>query len=224
MSTENQIEGVKGLDSITEFYENNKKNINIAGIGLILAAIGLWWYFNKIIPARATEAQDSFFMAERYYQQDSLDKALNGDGINLGMIDIADEYGSTKVGDMANYYAGRILLQKDQYNEAIEYLDNVAFTDEFMAAQVITLKGDCYSELGEYKKAGDVYMKAANKRDNKLSSPIALKKAAYAFEEANAYEDAIEALERIEDEYYNFSQGLSIDLRKAKLKAKMASQ
>ncbi|MBT8327194.1 MAG: tetratricopeptide repeat protein, partial [Bacteroidia bacterium] len=166
MSTEEQLSEIKGVESLKQFYETNKQNINIAAIAAILLLAGVWYYYKQYKPSLEIEASDSLFMAERYYGEDSLNLALNGDGINLGMIDIADEYGSTKVGERATYFAGRILLEQGKYNESLEYLEDASFDDEFLAAQIIALQGDCYSELGEYEKAGDYYMKAANKRSN----------------------------------------------------------
>lgn len=224
MSTEEQNNSEYSVESVKDFYENNQRNINIAGIALIVIAAGIWYYFNQYVPQKEQDAQEALFMAERYFKQDSLDKALNGDGINLGMKDIADEYGSSKSGKLATYYAGRILLSKGQFEDALDYFEDVSFDDEFIAAQVITLQGDCYSELGNYGEAGDYYMKAANKRANKLTTPIALKKAAEAFEEANQMEDAIEALERLEEEYFEFSQEYNVEMRIAKAKAKLAAQ
>ncbi|MDZ7774475.1 MAG: hypothetical protein U5L09_02100 [Bacteroidales bacterium] len=52
------------------------------------------------------EATSQIFVAERYFEQDSLQLALNGDGQYPGFVEIADEYGMTKTGNLAHYYAG----------------------------------------------------------------------------------------------------------------------
>ena len=65
----------------------------IAGIALIVIAAGIYYYNSIYKPELELEAGNSLFMAERYYGNDSLTKALNGDGVNLGVIDIADEFG-----------------------------------------------------------------------------------------------------------------------------------
>ena len=170
------------------------------------------------------EAADSFFMAERYFGLDSMDKALIGDGVHLGMIDIADEFGSTKIGNQASYYAGRILLDQGKFEEALDYLNAASMDDEIMAAQVITLRGDCYSEMEDYEKAGKTYMNAASKRDNELTAPYALMKAGAAFEEAGSYDAAADAYGEIEESYPNSRQAEFVKALIARAEAKQASQ
>jgi tetratricopeptide (TPR) repeat protein len=224
MSTEEQLSGSIGIHTITEFYEKNRKNVSIAGIALIILAAGIWYYKSIYKPGLEEEAADSFYMAERYFGADSLTLALNGDGTHLGMIDIADEFSGTKVGEQATYYAGRILLEQGKYEEALDYLEDVDMDDEFMAAMVVVLRGDCLSELEKYEDAADQYMKAAEMRDNTLSTPYALLKAGIAYEEAKELDDALEAYERIFEDFGETKEARSIEIRIARVKAKLAAE
>jgi predicted negative regulator of RcsB-dependent stress response len=224
MSTEEQTAENKGIQSIAAFLETNKNNVLIAGIALIIVAGGIYYYNNSYTPAMETEASESLFMAERYFSQDSLDKALNGDGLNLGMKDIADEFGSTSAGSRANFFAGRILLEKGQFQEALDYLSDVSMGDEIMAAQVTTLKGDCYSEMEQYEKAGDTYMKAANMRDNNLTTPYALLKAGAAYEEAGEFDDAKSAYEKLQANYSDSRLSDRVEARIARVEAKLSAE
>ncbi|MCK7533767.1 MAG: hypothetical protein MZV63_23435 [Marinilabiliales bacterium] len=54
----------------------------------------------------------------QYFSQDSLKLALNGDGNNLGFIDIAESIQVTKSGKLANFYAGTCLMHLGQFEEA----------------------------------------------------------------------------------------------------------
>jgi predicted negative regulator of RcsB-dependent stress response len=224
MSNEDQIPHIKGIESLKDFYESNKKNINIAGIAAILLLAGVYYYFKFYKPSVETDAKDSFFMAERYFGQDSLNLALNGDGMNLGMINIADEYGSTKTGNLASYYAGVILLKQGKYQQALDYIKDVDMEDEIMAAQVLTLQGDCYSELGDYKAAGKKYRAAADKRDNEMTAPYALKKAGVAFEEAGELNDALDAYTDLFEDYNKVSSEMNVESYIARVKAKIAAK
>ena len=41
------------------------------------------------------------FQAVYYFEADSLDRGLNGDGNNLGFLDIIDEYGITDAANLS---------------------------------------------------------------------------------------------------------------------------
>lgn len=221
MSTEEQLSQIKGVDKLTSFYEENKKGITVAGIVVILLAAGIYYYTNFYKPGREEKAQSAIFTAQRYFKQDSTQKALYGDGINLGMIDVADQYGSTKAGNLAKLYAGRMLLEEGKYEEAKEYLSDVSLDDNFFAAGAKILLGDAYSELGDYKKAADIYLKAAKMRDNEVTAPKALKKAVLAYEASNEFEDALDALELWNNEYYDESTAEEIERWKGRLEAQI---
>jgi hypothetical protein len=49
------------------------------------------------------------FQAVYYFEADSLDKALNGDGNNLGFLEIIDEYSVTDAANLANLLRWRKL-------------------------------------------------------------------------------------------------------------------
>jgi len=71
-------------------------------------------------------------MAQKYFEQDSLNKALNGDGQNPGFLDIIDEYSMTNASNLANYYTGLIFLKQGKYQDAINYLEKFDSDDEFV--------------------------------------------------------------------------------------------
>jgi predicted negative regulator of RcsB-dependent stress response len=202
MSTEDQLSQIKGVDSIKAFYDNNRKNVSIAAVVIILIAVGIYYYSNYYKPGKEKKAHAALFTAERYFRSDSVNKALYGDGQELGVIDVADQYGGTKAGNLAKYYAGRMLLTQGKYEEALSFLKDASFSDQFLAASSIILVGDCHSELGDYEKAAKTYMKAAKKRSNDVTTPRALYKAALAYEASSNYGAALKALKQIQSDYY----------------------
>ena len=64
-------------------------------------------------------------MAEQYYLLDSFNLALNGDGLELGLLDVVDQYGSTPSGKLAHYYIGMIYLKQGNYEDAIAHLKSI---------------------------------------------------------------------------------------------------
>lgn len=194
------------IDQITNWYENNRRNANMVMMGLVVAIAGFIYYTKVYKPNLENEAAGQLFMAERYFGMDSMNQVLKGDGKFPSAVDVADEYGSTRAGNLAKFYAARAYMSKNDFKSALEYLEDCNFDDEIMAAVIIGLKGDCQSELGETAKAADTYMEAAKKRENLYSAPIYLMKAGLHYEEVKNYEAAVKAYKMIKDKYKESTQ------------------
>ena len=89
-----------------QFIEKNKKIISIVTLAIIVIVGGYFGYKKLIIAPMEFDAQSQMFMAEKYFEQDSLQKAINGDGLNAGFVDIIDEFGGTKAANLSHYYLG----------------------------------------------------------------------------------------------------------------------
>lgn len=61
---------------------------------------------------RVVSAKDSIWGAEAYFNKDSFDLALNGDGAVSGFLAVAEKYGNTPSGNMAQYYCGICYMKK----------------------------------------------------------------------------------------------------------------
>jgi tetratricopeptide (TPR) repeat protein len=176
-----------------------KKNRNVLlGLFAVIAAaiVGGFLYYNY----RSTqneEAQAAMFQAVFYFEADSLGKALNGDGQHQGLLSVADEYGSTKAGNLAKLYAGVALLKQSKYQQALDYLEDYKSDDLILQARAYALQGDANLELGKKQEAADLYLKAADYKANEFFSPQYLMKAGIAFEENKDFASALEAYDRV---------------------------
>lgn len=221
MSVEQENNSLGGQFSKAEsFVIENKKSLFVIGgtiIALILLYVG---YQMLIIGPREKEAAGQMFMAERYFEQDSLDKAINGDGNFLGFEAIADEYGSTKAGSMAHYYLGFAYLRKGQYEQAIESLEDFSNNDEVLMALSYSGIADAYLELNKLDDAATYYKKAVAKSKDQFSTPIFLMKLGMTYEMANESTKAVEAYERIKKEYSESSEAKEVDKYIARASAK----
>src|SRR5690606_2267640 len=148
-------------------------------------------------------AQGEMFQAVYFYEQDSVDLALNGDGVNPGFLSIIDEYGGTAAANLSYFYAGSIYLSQGEFQKAIDHLKKFSSDDYFVQAKAYALLGDAYLELGNHSEAINFYNKAANYKSNKYFTPMYLNKLAIAYEEAGQIDNAIKAYDRIEKEFSN---------------------
>ncbi len=100
------------------------------------------------------------FKAEEYFRNDSLGVALNGDGQNKGFVYVINNYGGTKAGNLAQFYAGVIYLRTHDFTNAVKHFKD--FSSDSRQIQMIAYGhlGDAYSELGKKEEAVDSYKKA----------------------------------------------------------------
>ena len=190
--TDDQFAQVEQALTKTEQYiEDNQQNlIRIVGAIVVVIAIVIGFQ-NLYIDPLEKEAQTDMYMAELYFQKDSFNLALNGDGQYLGFIDVADDYSWTKVGQLANYYAGICYLHLSDYENAIEYLDDFSSDDIVLSTLALGCIGDAYMELGDIDNALANYEDASNNNDNEFTKPIYLMKQAIIHEQNGDYDDAL---------------------------------
>lgn len=210
--TKEPIVDVQQAFTRTELYiDQNKKSLTVIAI-LIVALIGgyfayKYWY----VAGEETKARAEMFKAEEYFSKDSINKAINGDGIALGFAQIVEDYGFTPSGNLAEYYLGICYLKKGQYEDAIEHLQEFKSKDQIVEPIATGAIGDAHMELGDVDEAISYYLKAAEKNNNKFTTPIYLKKAAMASEGKGLYADAVKLYERIKNEFSETPEGREMD-------------
>lgn len=193
------------------FINTYKKQITYIVGGLLAIVAGYFGYVNLYLNPLELEAQAEMFKAERYFEQDSLDKAVNGDGIALGFVDIVDLYSGTKSANLAHYYLGICYLKQGLFEEAIDELDDFSSSDVMLSSVALGAKGDAYMETGETEKAIGLYLDAANANPNNFTSPIYLMKAGKALEANGEYSDALSTYKEIQEEYPESQEGREIE-------------
>ncbi len=226
MAKKKPVSGVETIEqtlSKTEQYiENNQKMLTIIIVGILIIIGGYLAYMKLYLKPLDTEAISQMFAAEQYFEKDSFQLAIDGDGNMPGFIDIIDEYGSTKAGNLSNYYAGICYLRLGQYDDAIEYLESFSSNDMMLSAVSIGAIGDAYMEKGETQTAVEKYLNAAKTNPNEFSTPIFLMKAGRAYEILGDYKNALVQYQAIEKDYDESNEGRTIEkyIIQAELKAK----
>jgi tetratricopeptide (TPR) repeat protein len=211
----------EALSKSEHFIENNQKIIMIV-VGVIAAIVLGYFGFKKFYLApKEEEAQKQMFWAERYFEKDSLNLALNGDGNNIGFLDIIDEYGITKSANLAQYYVGMCYLKKGQYQDALDYLKDFDSDDQIVSSMAKGAMGDAYLELGDNDNALKYYQKAADNNDNLFTTPMYLMKAGWVYEITGNYEEALKLYERIQKDYYKSFESREIEKYIARAKGMM---
>lgn len=211
-NTEEKIHKVEeALGRTEQFIEDNQQTLIIVICAVIIIVLGYFGFKKFYLQPREKEAQSQMWMAEKYFEQDSLNKALNGDGTYPGFLSIMDDYSMTKSANLAKYYTGVIYLKKGEFQNALDYLKRFKGRDVLVTSMAKGAMGDAYLELGDSEKALSFYLKAAEKYTNDFTTPVFLMKAAWTYEHLKKYEDAIKLFEQIRTEYPKSAEARGIE-------------
>jgi tetratricopeptide (TPR) repeat protein len=220
---EDNFENLEEALSRTEQYiEKNQKKLTFIALVIIVVAVGIFSYQKYYKAPMELNAQAEMFQAQRYFEVDSFNLAINGDGNYDGFLDIIDNFGSTEAGNLSAYYTGISYLHLGEYQNAINYLEDFSSSDFILSTLAKAAIGDAYMELGNNEKAASSYMSASTVNTNNFTTPIYLQKAGIAFELTGNYKDALAAYETIEKDFKKSSEARDIEkyITRAKLNLK----
>ncbi|HEY8401142.1 MAG TPA: tetratricopeptide repeat protein [Cytophagaceae bacterium] len=183
-----------------EYLKKYRNLILYAVAGLALAVAG-FIYYKYTLKEQNKQAQIDMFPAVRYFELDSLNRALNGDGKNLGLLQITEDYSGTKAAELANFYIGNIYLKQGKYEDAIKHLKEFNANDLLVQARAYSLIGDAYMELNDLDNAIKFYLKATNYKPTEQFTPRYLLKLGLAYEKNKEFGSAVKAYSQIIDKY-----------------------
>ncbi|MFV0269250.1 MAG: tetratricopeptide repeat protein [Draconibacterium sp.] len=220
-----QVDNLQELESALtkteQFIEDNQKIISYVVGGLILVVAVFLGFKKFYVQPQEKEANSQMFMAENYFEKDSFNLAINGDGNYLGFLDIIDDYGITKAANRAKYYTGISYLHLGQYEEALDYLNDFKSDDLLLAPVAEGAKGDAYLELGDSDKALKQYKKAYSESKNELTTPVYMMKAAKLLESSDELEQALALYQDIKKQFPTSAEATNADRYIARVKIKM---
>ncbi|MBR1512950.1 MAG: tetratricopeptide repeat protein [Bacteroidales bacterium] len=231
-----RLENVEEALSKTELWiENNQKTLWIILIALLVVAFAIYGVTNYKKKRNETaknlsfpqeinfeqEATKAIDFASYYMENENYATALNGDGEKPGFLDIVSDYGSTKAGKLAAYYAGLCYLKQGNYDEAIEYLKKYTNDDQVFAALALGLIGDCYLEKGDQQSAVNYYEKACKKNPNEFNTPMLLSKLGMTYEIMGNNAKALDTYMTLKKDYPLSNEAFEISKNIAYLEEKL---
>jgi len=204
-----------------QWIEKNQKVIFTGLIAIAVIILGYLAYNKYILEPKEIEAADELAYPKRYFEEaqrttiavDSLyNLSLNGADGKYGLIDIADNYSSTKAGNLAKYMSGIAFLKIGDYENAIKYLSDFSSDDEMLSALALGNIGDAFVEIDQQQDALQYYVDAANIRDNNFTSPLYLFKAGIVSMQLEDYDKAEEYFNKIKDNYSKSEEAKNINI------------
>ena len=199
-----------------KFFENHGKKV-LAGLAVVLVLVGAGFFYKSYSDKNEVAAQELIYGAQENFKGETpnYELALNGDGVIAGFLDVIEQYGSTKAGNIANHYAGICYLRlgdlenAEKYLKAYDAVEDSAWA-EIIDAQNIGLLGDIAVEKGNYKEAAELFEEAAELSENGYTAPYFLYKKALVHAALNETAEAHACYKTISEKYPN-----SVEAREA---------
>ena len=188
------------LSKTEKFINENKALVGIVLTVVVFVVVGFLGY-KYYINTQNEEAQSEMYQAIFYYEQDSLEMALRGDGNYLGLVAITEDFPNTNAGNLANFYVGSIYMKQGKYELAQHYLTDFSSSDLLLQARSYSLLGDSFMEQSNFESALEYYNKAISYKANDQFTPVYIKKAAIAYEKLSDIEKAKEYYKKIIDNH-----------------------
>ncbi|PID88464.1 MAG: hypothetical protein CSB06_00015 [Bacteroidia bacterium] len=207
----------QSISKTEQFIEKHQKKITIVAIAILVVVALVFAYKKFYLEPQIKEAQEQIFVAQQYFERDSMELCLNGDGENPGMLQIIEDYGSTPVANLAEYYAGVAYYKLGKYEDAVEHLSDFSTGNELLESVTNACIGDSYVELKKFDKAAGYYEDAAETGVNDVFTPTFLMKLGLVYEELGKKDKALKVYKKIKQEYKNSQEGRSIDKYIARL-------
>ena len=216
---ENQVQEVKShnvevdvVERARGFWDKYKKPI-IGVSAAVILIVGGWLVYKKLVKEpEELRASEAMFKAEEYFRADSMKLALLGDGQNKGFVYIAKNFGGTKAGNLAHFYAGVCYLKTGDFKNAVEYLDDFNTSSKQIQMLAYGKLGDAYSELNKKQEAVDNYKKAANHfKEDEFNSSEFLFRAGLLLETMGKNSEALEIYKDLKQRYPKTEKGYSAD-------------
>tara|TARA_B100001559_G_scaffold18057_1_gene14976 strand:- start:2392 stop:3153 length:762 start_codon:yes stop_codon:yes gene_type:complete len=207
----------EGSSQTQQWVERNQNKI----LGLVaiisIIVIGVFAYSKLIKEPKESSAFNKMYFAQKKFDEavlinnDSMyNIALNGDDLNMGMLQIIDEFGGTNAANLAHYYSGIMYLKMNDYPNSIKYLSDFSSDDILLSSLATGSIGDAFAELNQFDDAFDYYVKAS-KSNNNYSSPMYLFKAGLVAMRLNKFNRAEEYFSIIKQDYPNSTEAKNID-------------
>ena len=201
------------LNQSEAFFLKYKKAIIAAVVALVAIIAGVVLYQTYVSGPNEQKASTMLAKGQQYFMAGDYQKALNGDSASYkGFLNVVNEYGSTKAGNLANLYVGLCYANLDKWKEAAQYIEKFSGADDDMVSPAaIGALGNVYAHLNQLDKAVTTLKKAAESADNNSLSPTFLIQAGEILESQGKKAEALELYKQVKDKYFNSMQRQTID-------------
>ncbi len=179
-----------------------RKQLVIAGIAIIVVALGTILYYNNL-QAENERAMTELGKVYPLYDEGRYYAAINGipEQNIAGLRDISANYRRTEAGKIATFYLANAYYHLGEYDNAYRYFEDFRGDDPLLRASAIAGRAAIYEVRGEHARAAELYERAATRFGNTAITPENLKHAGRNYLEAGESTQALRVFEKLQNEF-----------------------
>lgn len=201
----------------TDFYEKNRSAV-LGVLGAIVVAVAGAFFWNQRQAERNQEGTTKLERIIKKYEANDWNGAIAGDSATVGLKAIAEEYAGTPSGEQAKLYLANAYFQLRNYDEAQKTFESVSSGAPIVKGSALAGEAACYEQKREYKKAAQLFRRAADVVGNDAIAAIYLESAGRNFELAGEKSDALAAFEKLKKDHPQASASRNAEQIIARLK------
>lgn len=192
------------------FEKNQKAIISVVAVAAI-AVGGFFGYKYFILAPKEEKAATALSYAQQWFDIDSFNLVLNGNGLNGGALDVIKKYSGTESANLAHYYAGISYLNSNDPQNAIKQLSEFNGKGTPVAYMAYGAMGDAYMDAKNVDKGIEFYKKAAAGTKNQFIAPLYLFRAGLACELNGKKDEAKKLYQEVKTNFPYSQQAQDID-------------
>lgn len=185
------------------FVIKYKKQLITAIVAIVVVVGGVFAYIYGYSKPREDKAQELLgIVMQKYIMKQDFEHALKGEGKTVGLVSIADKYGSTDAGNIAKYQAGLCNYNLGKTKEAIKYLEDFDTKgDNTISAQALYTLANCYANNKQLDKAVSTFKDAAKATEIPALCAEYLLQAGLILENQKKNDEALQIYKDIKEKY-----------------------
>jgi tetratricopeptide (TPR) repeat protein len=212
-------QSASSTEKIVASYQNY---IIGAVLTIVFIVLGYLGYSSLILEPKSEEANNELFTAQNYFSQALIDSensdslfslSLNGGEGKYGFLDIIENYDGTNASNLAYYSAGMAYYNLNDYENAIQHLNNFESDDVILSSLALGGIGDSFAELEQLDDALDYYESALSVSDNNFTAPRFLLKAANVASILEKFDLATKYYTRIKEDFPKSNEANLVDIQ-----------
>lgn len=210
-------------DKVVTFYARvlglveNNRTIVYGAFTVIVIVLAMIFGFSYIQSSRNADALEQMTEAVIRYESGDYVTAIDGDVFFTGLIEIAENYGNTKAGNLARFYTADALFRTGDLERSLFFFRAFNKEGNSIGASAYAGEAAIHETNGDFNEAGDLYLRAATIFESDVTAPGYLVKAARSYEAASDLPAARQVFEQLREDYPISREGQNVEFYLARI-------